>query len=58
MTRSLPAGACALVLMLLPATAIYAQTQTPAAQQTPAAGDQPATDQGAGSDDAGGCRRR
>ncbi len=49
MTRLLLAGASALVLMLLPTTSTYAQTQTPAAQQTPAAGDQPATDQGSSS---------
>ncbi|CAN7259980.1 hypothetical protein LJR234_001224 [Mesorhizobium amorphae] len=48
MTRLLLAGASALVLMLLPTTSTYAQTQTPAAQQTPA-GDQPATDQGSSS---------
>ena len=44
MTRSLLAGACALVSILVPVAGLHAQTQTPAAQQAPA--DQPATDQG------------
>ena len=51
MTRPLLAITSALVMMLLPATTVHAQTQTPAAQQTPAA-DAPATDQGTGTDDA------
>lgn len=50
MTRSLLAGAYGLVLILLPAIAVYAQTQTPAVQQTPAA-EKPAADQGTGTDD-------
>ena len=51
MTRPLLAITSALVMMLLPATTVHAQTQTPAAQQTSAA-DAPATDQGTGTDDA------